>query len=508
MSDLLADPAAAWALVLVVVLPVVIIGAAELEERLRQSDSLLTPVVSILRSWTIPFFAGWALTRGLFGLDGATLVVRLLGTGFILSAAAVALAVVRLLVAWLRSWGEAGEDRRGIPQLLLALPRVAVLIVTGWFLIDGVWGVDLSAALTALGVTSLVVSFALQDTLSGLASGALLLTDAPFKPGDWIQFGDLQGQVIDINWRSSRIRDRNGDLHVVPNSQLANDKVINYGEPSGLHRVVVPIQVAYVNPPTLAREMLLEAARSTPGVLEDPPPAVAVVQIDDPMMGYEVHMWIDDFHDAPRVASTFGSLVWYASHRHNVPLPSPAQDLYLYDGVEAGESGVPDRAEIRRRLRISALLDRLDDDALDQLAAAARAERFAENEVILQAGRENPGLHVLWAGSARMSIGPDEGSLLRIADFAPGDVFGLVGRSDTWPQPPSTVAITDCEVVIIDNSTAQSVTSHNPALASALNQVINARRRRIDRVVEAAETRAEQEAPSRESAGSTGSDEP
>ena len=507
MSDLVADPAAVWALILVVILPIVIIGAAELEERLRQRDSSLTNVVSILRSWTIPFFAAWAITRGLFGLDGDTLVSRLLGTGLLLSAAAAGLAVVRVLVAWMRTWGEGSDDRRGVPQLLLALPRVGVLIATGWILIDSVWGVDLSAALTALGVTSLVISFALQDTLSGLASGALLLSDAPFKPGDWIQFGDLQGTVIDINWRSSRIRDRNGDLHVVPNSKLANDQVINYGEPSTLHRVVVPLQVAYLNPPTLAREMLLDAARSTPGVLEDPAPSVKVVQIDDPLMGYEVHMWIDDFGNAPRVASTFGSLVWYASHRHDVPLPSPAQDLYLYDGVEAGESGIPDRAEIRRRLRVSALLDQLDDDALDRLAAGARADRFAENEIILEASRENPGLYVLWAGSARMSIEVDQGPPLNIADLLPGDVFGLVGLSENWPQPPRTVAISDCEVVIVDNAMAQSVTSHNPALAAALNQVINARRRRIDRVVEAATRRPALEAPSDESPDSAGDEQ-
>ena len=357
MSEFLSDPAAVWALILVVVLPVVIISAAELEERLRQRDSALTPIVSILRSWTVPFFAVWALTRGLFGLDPDGLVSRILGTGLLLSAAAAGLALVRLLVNWLKTWGDESDERRGVPQLLLAMPRVAVIIVTGWFLIDGVWGVDLSAALTALGVTSLVISFALQDTLSGLASGALLLGDAPFKPGDWIQFGDLQGKVIDINWRSSRIQDRNGDLHVVPNAQLAKDKVVNYVEPTRLHRVVVPVQVAYLNPPTLAKEMLLDAARSTPGVLDDPPPAVRVVQVDDPLMGYEVHMWIEDFQDAPKVSSTFGSLVWYASHRHDVPLPSPAQDLYLYDGVEAGAADTPDRAEVRRRLRVSPLLD-------------------------------------------------------------------------------------------------------------------------------------------------------
>ena len=493
MSDLLSDPASVWALILVVVLPVFIISAAEFEERLRQRDSVFTPVVAILRGWTIPFFAVWALTRGLFGVPGENLLSRLLGTGLLLSAAAAGLVVVRIVVNWLKAWGAESEDRREVPQLLLALPRVAVIITTGWFLIDGVWGIDLSAALTALGVTSLVISFALQDTLSGLASGALLLTDAPFKPGDWIQFDDLEGAVVDINWRSSRIRDRNGDLHVVPNAQLANGKVINYGEPSRLHRVVVPVQVAYVNPPTLARNMLLDAARSTPGVLEDPPPAVRVVQIDDPLMGYEVDMWIEDFSDEPKVSSTFGNLVWYASHRHDVPLPSPAQDLYLYDGVAAGEAGTPDRAEIRRRLRVSALLDQLDDDALDQLAVGARADRFAEGEVILQTGREVSGLHVLWSGSARMAIEVDDASMT-VAELAAGDVFGLVGRSDQWPNPPQTMAITDCEVVVIESAAAQTVTSHNPPLASALNQVMNARRRRVDRVVQGAAQRLAREA--------------
>jgi hypothetical protein len=364
-----------------------------------------------------------------------------------------------------------------------------VIITTGWFLIAGVWGVDLSAALTALGVTSLVISFALQDTLSGLASGALLLSDAPFKPGDWIQFGDLQGKVIDINWRSSRIQDRNGDLHVVPNAQLAKDKVINYVEPSRLHRVVVPLQVAYVNPPTLAKDMLLDAARSTPGVLADPAPAVRVVQIDDPLMGYEVHMWIENFQDAPKVASTFGSLVWYSSHRHDVPLPSPAQDLYLYDGTEAGVADIPDHAEVRRRLRMSALLDQLDDDALDQLVAGARPDRFASGEVILQTRRDSPGLYVLWSGSARMSVEVVADQPLTAADLGPGDVFGLVGTSDSWPQAPLTVAVTDCEIVLVESAVAQTVTSHNPALAAALNQVMNARRRRIDRVVEGAARR-------------------
>jgi hypothetical protein len=384
---------------------------------------------------------------------------------------------------------------------------VGVIIVTGWLLIDTVWGVDLSAALTALGVTSLVISFALQDTLSGLASGVLLLSDAPFQPGDWIESGDVEGRVIDINWRSSRIRDRNGDLHVVPNAQLAGATVVNYYQPTRIHRVVVSLQVAYVNPPTLAKAMLLDAARSTPGVLDDPAPDVRVVQIDDPLMGYDVHLWVEDYATAPKVKADFGALVWYMSHRHDVPLPSPAQDLYLYDGVEAGLAGIPDRAELRRRLRTSPLLDKLNEDDLDSLAGGSHAARFAAGEWIIDAEGTTSGLSVLWTGSARIVAEGPDGRTYDVAELVAGDVFGLLGRSERSQRPVRALAITDCEVVTIDQAIAQLVTSRSPALASVLNQVMNARRRRFDRMMESALQQIALAAPSDESAGTTGTAE-
>ena len=194
----------------------------------------------------------------------------------------VALRALRVLVA--RLAGRPRSDGRGpVPQLLLAVPRIVTLLVVAWVLLSSIWGVDLSAALTALGVTSLVVSFALQDTLSGLASGFLLLSDQPFQPGEWIQTGEDEGVVVDINWRTTRIRTRNGDLLIVPNSTLAKANILNHTAPAPLHRVVVPVQVAFSNPPTLAKQMLLAAAEGTAGVLDDPPPKVRVVVADDPM---------------------------------------------------------------------------------------------------------------------------------------------------------------------------------------------------------------------------------
>ena len=479
MSDLFRDPSAGWAALLVVLLPLVIIGIGELEERLRQHDSALQRPVGIVRNWVLPLFAVWALVRVLFDPSRDNFVNQVIGTLLILASGAAALAALAIIVDRVRD--RPREGRRSVPRLLLAFPRLVLFMLIGWMLIAGIWNVDLSAALTALGVTSLVVSFALQDTLGGLASGFTLLADQPFQVGDWIRADAVEGRVVDINWRSSRIQTRNGDLVIVPNGQLADATITNFDEPSRLHRLVVPVQVAYANSPTNAKEMLLAAARSTPGVLADPAPAALSVQVDDPLMGYEVHLWIDDYTIAPQVTSDFGSLVWYHSHRRGVPLPSPAQDLYLWDGVRTAESGRRDHGSVLAGLRGSPLLDQLDDDQLDQLAGATTPGRFSRGETILAPDSQE--LIVLEEGTARYVLHRDDGGTETVLELSRGEIATALDRADTGGHDIALVATTDCDVLSVPVDVAGGVISRSPALSSALDQLASGRRRRVHRLL-------------------------
>ncbi len=482
MTDVFRDPNAGWAALLVIALPILIIATGEFEERLRQRDSMLRRSVSILRTWVVPLLAVWALAVVLFDPGDENSFLRVIGSALIIAMSASALAALGVLVARLRDRPRA-EGRRSVPRLVLAMPRLAVLMTTAWMLIAGIWAVDLSGALTALGVTSLVVSFALQDTLGGLASGFTLLADQPFQPGDWISAGDVNGKVLDINWRSSRIMTRDGDLVVVPNGQLAKATITNYDEPSRLHRIVVSLQVAYSNAPTAAKEMLVAAARATPGVLDDPAPEAHVVQIDDPLMGYEVHMWVDDFSLTPRVKSDFGSLVWYHSHRMDVPLPSPAQDLYLWDGDKVALQGRPDHASLLQGIRSASLLGQLSDDDLDRLASGASREQFARDETIMDANVRHT-LAVLERGRARLVLRIAGGPDVTVLDLDAGDVLGLLDTPDAEAAPGlALIAVSDCDVLVLQPEVARTVISGSSALTAALEQLAMSRRRRAQRVV-------------------------
>jgi small-conductance mechanosensitive channel len=473
------DATLLWVVVFVVVTPLVVIGSGELEGRLRYRDSRFVPVVSTLRLWVLPLIATWLVVGAILGFDSIT--TRLIASAALIAVAVDVIAIVRVFLDTVRARSASGA-RRQVPRLLLAVPRLLVIAAASWVLIVIVWDFDLSSLFAALGVTSLIISVALQDTLSSIASGFTLMFDRPFQPGDWIDSEGVQGKVVDVNWRSTRIETRNLDIVVVPNGTLAAAMITNYDEPARLHRVVVDLQVAFVNPPTLAKDMILDAARSVPGVLTDPSPTVFVTQVDDPLMGYQVRMWVNDFAIAPRVASDFRSLVWYMSHRHDVPLPSPAYDLYNYDGVEASASGVPDRAEIRRRLQASHLFVGLDDDELDRLSALSKPDRFEVDESVSGIEVGDRVLYTLWTGRAHLEAVRGDGSVHTIAALAPGDVFGLVQPAEDGTFVPRVVADTDCEVISTDISVAGPLIARNAGLVEALNQITTTRMRRIERL--------------------------
>jgi small-conductance mechanosensitive channel/CRP-like cAMP-binding protein len=484
MSRLFSDPNAAWAALIIVVLPLFIIGTREVEERLRQRDSEFQGAFSIVRVWIVPLSTVWILVRTLFDVGGETIGVRVLGSALVLAAATSALSALRVIVARLINRPRHG-DRRPIPRLLLAMPRLVVILAAAWFLIAGVWGVDLSSALTALGVTSLVISFALQDTLGGIASGFTLLADSPFSPGDWIESDGVEGRVIDVNWRSTRVENRDGDLVVIPNGQLANATIVNYDQPSRLHRVKVPVQIERTAPPTAAIAMLVDAARSTAGVVADPPPFARVTQIADPVVDYEASMWIEDFALAPRVKADFGALVWYLSYRHGVPLPNPAQDLYLFDGAKTALESRITAADLRRYLVESRLLSELEDDVLDRLAAGSRLAQYQRDEVITTEGDQHD-LLLLHRGRAALVLrGADRSSApdVDVLDIDAGELFGLLDEQHHAGRVAMVLASTDCDVVRIASDAAAFAISRSPELALVLDQLGATRRRRIERVI-------------------------
>jgi len=134
---------------------------------------------------------------------------------------------------------EEGSWQSNVPKLFLDLSRTFLVLVGTAIVLSTVWNADLGGLLTALGVGSLVIGLALQDSLGNVFSGLTLLFEQPVSIGDWIEIGGIEGKVVEITWRSVHVMTLERDLVIVPNSELAGASLKNYNRPDSVHLGIV-----------------------------------------------------------------------------------------------------------------------------------------------------------------------------------------------------------------------------------------------------------------------------
>jgi small-conductance mechanosensitive channel len=91
-------------------------------------------------------------------------------------------------------------------------------------------GLNITSLIAGLGVSGIIVAFALQNVLQDLFSSFSIYLDKPFKIGDFVIIGDLMGTVEKIGIKTSRIRSLSGEQIVVPNTELTSDRIKNYAK--------------------------------------------------------------------------------------------------------------------------------------------------------------------------------------------------------------------------------------------------------------------------------------
>ena len=157
-------------------------------------------------------------------------------------------AVGRSALAWLQDYlGSTPAANTG--SWALPLARRALLIVVAVMAIMvslDVLGVNITPLIAGLGIGGLAVALAIQPTLSNLFAGTYVITEGVVSPGDYIDMeGGVSGYVVDVNWRSTRLRTWGNNLVVVPNSRFAETIITNYSKPDEHVNVFLTCGVAY-----------------------------------------------------------------------------------------------------------------------------------------------------------------------------------------------------------------------------------------------------------------------
>lgn len=225
---------------------------------------------------------------------------------------------------------------------------------------------SMSGLFGAGALTTLVLGLALQPILGNLFAGVVIGLEKPYRINDWIRVGDVEGRVVSISLRTTHLRTRDSDNVIVPNSRMAEDRILNYFYPHPMHLERILVHVPFGVRPYRVRNTLLAAARGVAGVLEKPTPDVFIRTFDERAIVYELRVWIEDIGLQPRIHSDIRYRIWDEFHRAGVPFAYPVRRIEMPpDGAAAAAPapGAPPRA----RLFVA-----MGDEAGQQLELGAR----------------------------------------------------------------------------------------------------------------------------------------
>jgi small-conductance mechanosensitive channel len=192
-----------------------------------------------------------------------------------------------------------------------------------------VLNINLTAIAVVAGALGVGVGFGLQNIVANFFAGLVLLFERPIKVSDRITVDNVDGNVVEIKFRSTTIVTNDNIAIIVPNSRFINQTVINwsYGDPRV--RLHVPIGVSYGSDPDLVTSALLEVAAGIEGVLKDPPPSVRFLAFADSSLNFELLVWTDQPARHFWLHSHINYAIAAAFKRKGIEVPFPQRDLHI-----------------------------------------------------------------------------------------------------------------------------------------------------------------------------------
>ncbi len=369
-----------------------------------------------------------------------------------------------------------------IPKLLSEVARLAILVIAVFVVMDLIYQRSIKELLIAPGIAAVVIGFAMQDLMSNVIAGLALQVGKPFQHGDWLFVDNRYAEVIEINWRSTRLRTSDEISIEIPNRELARVTIVNLNRPTRLHAMRIPINIDYATPPTRVKDVLLHAASNAKGVAPEPQPKVHLKNFGDYAVEYEIKFWLVDQAFYNDVCDAIRTNVWYSLQRHGIKIPYPIRTVQLERLSRTKEQDVQSAARII--LRQHPLFKSLNDLQLDTLLPRGRFVHFGRGEKIIEQGDEGESMFILVAGEANVVL-EKNGSPSPMNSLSAGDCLGEMSLLTGERRSATVLAHTDCELVEITKPVLANSLKENPELLGKLSELLAERRLRTEGVLAA-----------------------
>ena len=361
-----------------------------------------------------------------------------------------------------------GEGRL-FSDLLAGLVYLAAVLT----IIKTVFGFPIGGLVATSGIIAIVLGLALQNTLADVFAGIAVGIERPYAIGDLVWFeGPIEGEVVQINWRSVQIKTFGNDIATIPNSLVAKSRFINRSIPSMRRSDSVQVPCLRTHSPERVCELIQQAILLCPNVLEKPAATVALVRIGRRQNHYEISFSVAN-----------SSLLWQTK---SMLLKEVLRQMRS-DG-DAGHRHPVARSDTAEppatRILDIALFDHLPLKTRDELECQLVRKQMEIGDVLFTQGDCDASLFIIKSGVLEVTRG-DKHNTTVLGRIGPGDYIGEIGMLTGAGHAATVAALTRAVVYQLRKELVAPLITADPDLLHAFEVSAKRGQALIDRSVAA-----------------------
>jgi small-conductance mechanosensitive channel len=246
---------------------------------------------------------------------------------------AAIIGTMRVLSGLITYFGSKYPGMKPIVPVLRKLINIAVLFVGFMMILDWL-GISINPLLMSFGIAGLAVALALRPTLENLFSGLHIMMERSICQDDYIELDSGEkGYVVDIGWRTTKIRMLPNNIVMIPNSKLASSKIINYHRPEQEMACLVQVGVSYDSDLRKVEKVTIEVGkevlREIEGGVPEFEPFIRYHTFDDFSINFTVILRVKEFVDKYLITHEFVKRLHERYNKEGIVIPFPIRTVQM-----------------------------------------------------------------------------------------------------------------------------------------------------------------------------------
>lgn len=330
-----------------------------------------------------------------------------------------------------------GKDS-AVPTFVISVFNGFVLLIIVMIIMNYVFGQPITPLLATSGAAAIVLGYSAQSTLAQVFSGISLNLSPNMKKGDVIELNGMQGEIVELNWRSVIIKDDKNNHMIIPNDHIANSIFKNlslFEESSGR---TIEFYVGHAYSAKKVIDLVQEAVKNVPQVLRDPVPYVYINKFQEGALEYSVMYFVHKGLEGTPIHAQVTKVIWHTLWKNNIPFAYARHvrsTIYNEKDFKYPPPKPKSQKEVLDVMKGISIFKHFTVEDKKQIAKECKRREYYENEVIIYEGQMADTLHLVASGTTevfKLSAGDKEATIVDLeGPRMIGEVAFLTGEART-----------------------------------------------------------------------------